>query len=288
MLVVENNTHSYNWGMYGEVRPLKYSGDLVIVFDPSKTNMAVVIGTPSGNILSLVEFSGNNRSRGPVMDTTQYCLEVREFLYRYIGHCNIYLAATEATIEKKGSSYYQSNLVLTEIRANILNFFTEKFGIKCLEVNNWSWKHKILPDGYRSQKEKGSVRFFHDYYPEAGIHNFYKADMTDAMCIFMYCIETMCKNYTLMCNSPEPCSYLYNYSIVPTSGVPDSERMSVIFNERFSLVENLNYYSNRIAAEFEMEVPVVRLSIDDVYGHAKQFTRVMREGENVKVVARRC
>ena len=105
MLVVENNTTFFNWGIGGTVKPLEYGGEVVVVFDPSKTNMAMVIGTPRGDIITTFEFSGNNRKRGPAMDTTQYCMEVREFLSKLFQNVNLYTVAIEQAILKKGNNY---------------------------------------------------------------------------------------------------------------------------------------------------------------------------------------
>ena len=288
MLVVERNKYQYSWSLHDAVKPLNYRGETVIVFDPSKTNMAVIIGTPTGEVLNQFEFSGNNRRRGPTMDTTQYCLEVRTFLERYLGTCSIYLAATEATIEKKGASYYKSNLVLTEIRASILGFFKEKYNIDCIEVNNWTWKHAILPEGYRSQKEKGSKRFLAEHFPGLGVHTYFEADMSDAVCIYWYCVQTLCKSYSLLCNRIEHCTFEYEYTIVPTDTLAGYTDMSVTYNDRFSVADNLAYYVNRIRIPFGMDVPVTVITQDEVYGHARLFCLHNISDREVRVVARRC
>ena len=288
MLVVEFNNRQYEWHIGKPVKPLDYAGDIVVVFDPSKTNMAMIVGAPSGGIISNLEFSGNGRRKGPVMDTTLYCQEIRSFLKQYLAGCCIYLAATEATIEKKGTAYYRSNLVLTEIRANILNFFREEFHIECQEINNWSWKHYVLPDGYRSRSEKGSKRFLKDCYPQYGYHLYFEADMCDVCCMYLYVLGTMCASYTLLCNRSEPCTVSYGYAICPLSSEDSKLGRETVYNDRFSFLDNVSFYANRIMTYFHMEVPASAIPISDIYDHASGFELCNITDEKVRVVVSRC
>ena len=59
---------------------LSYAGDIVIAIDPSKTNCAMIIGDPGGQVISIVEMSGNNWKQGPVQDTTEYCADIKAFV----------------------------------------------------------------------------------------------------------------------------------------------------------------------------------------------------------------
>lgn len=288
MLVVERNVSQYYWKLGDPAKPLAYKGELIIVFDPSKSNMAVLIGTPSGQVIDNLEFSGNNRKRGPAMDTSLYCQEVRAYLKQYLEGCQIYMAATEATIEKKGVSYYQSNLVLTEIRANILNFFREYFHMECLEINNWTWKHCILPDGYRGQKEKGSKRFLGDAFPELGYHLYFEADTCDVVCMYLYIIRKMCQSYTLLCNRSESCDIPYKYVYCPTDTSKQGLGTETVFNNKFSLMDNISYYVNRIMTRFYMDVPVSCVPIEDAYVHAGKFQFSNINDNSVRVVVARC
>lgn len=180
MLVVERNKTFVTWSAGDVVHPLDYTGDVVITFDPSKTNMAMVIGTPEKDVLNVLEFSGNNRGRGPAMDTTLYCEQVKQFLGQYLVRANLYKVGIEKTILPRGQkSHYHSVTVLNEIRSSLLSFFLERFQMKVIEINNWSWKSAILPEGYRSQSEKGSKRFFKTYMPDSEYSKYYEADVTD-------------------------------------------------------------------------------------------------------------
>ena len=96
------------------------------------------------------------------MDTTVYCEEVRQFLKQYLVNANIYFVGVEQAITKKGMEHHHSNMVLTEIRGNILNFFLDQYNVRVTEINNWSWKAGVLPKGYRGKFEKGSKKWFQD------------------------------------------------------------------------------------------------------------------------------
>ena len=158
MLVVEDNQVAYNWTVGDKVTPLDYHGDVVIVFDPSKTNTAILISTPTklildsfrykkpDTVLKALEFSGNNRKSGPVEDTTTFCYEMRQYLAALLSNVKLYVVAIEQAITKKGAKEnHYTNMVLTEIRANLLGFFLEKYNVHVTEINNWAWKFAVLP-----------------------------------------------------------------------------------------------------------------------------------------------
>lgn len=287
MLVVEQNTYFTNWGMGDTVKPLEYTGDVLVVFDPSKTNMAMVVGTPEGTILNTLEFSGNNRKRGPVMDTTLYCAEVRHFLTTYLSKVNLYMVAVEQAITKKGVGYHHSNMVLTEIRSNILNFFLETFGIRVIEVNNWSWKHAVLPKGYRSQSEKGSKLWFRDTMNDSPYAHYFEADMTDCICIYWYLITKRCSNYSVYCDRYESCDTDYMYFYAPLNSSVHKDAREVTYNPRFTIKENLDFYMNRIFSPIAMKVEIKDENLGEVYNHAFGFELENISDVYVKVVAQR-
>lgn len=287
MLVVERNTTFVQWGIGDDVHPLEYAGDVVIAFDPSKSNMAMIVGTPDGTILNVLEFSGNNRKRGPVMDNTVYCNEVRAFLKAYLCHCNLYCVGIEQAIMKKGQNYYHSQMTLTEIRGNMLNLFLEEFNIHVIEVNNWSWKSAILPEGYRGMYQKGSKKYFHDTMPGSPYNDYFEADVTDCICIYWYLCKNRCASYALYCNRIEKSLSGFEYTLVANdSGICD-ELQEVTFNPKFSLEDNLVYYSNRILNTFYMVVSSDIIPIEDVYNRCLAFTFKNVDDSQVKVVARR-
>lgn len=287
MLVVDHNTIFVNWNLGDVVHPMDYSGDVVVVFDPSKTNMAMVVGTPDNVILNAIEFSGNNRGRGPVMDTTRYCEEVRNFLSIYLSKVKLYLVGVEQAITKRGLQYHHSSMVLNEIRGILLNFFPEKFNIRVVEVNNWSWKFGVLPDGYRSKYEKGSKKWFKQCMPNSPYSNYFEADMTDCICIYWYLIKKNCANYSCYCNQYEQGTSDYIDYYVPLENSITNDMREVTFNPRFTVEDNINFYVNRIIGFFFMVVDVDKLNVPDMYGKSAGFQEKDLNCLKVKVVAKR-
>ena len=289
MLVVVSNIKSFYWTRGDPVDALDYHGEVIVVFDPSKTNMAVVVGTPNGDIIGTIEFSGNNRKRGPVMDTTLYCTEVKSYLSRYLSNCKVYMAAEEqAIMPAKGdkAANYKTSMVLTEIRAAILSFFLETYNIKCLEINNWSWKFAVLPEGYRGKFEKGSKRYFCTYFPESPYSHYFEADMTDCICIYRYVVKQYCSAYMIYCSVPEDKLSDYQFGLVKQSLLLPNERQ-VTLNPNYSLEKNMNYYANRLFGVFTLLVDPEYLEISDIYGHVTFFDFDAIGDEKVKVVVSR-
>lgn len=288
MLVVYHNEMSADWHLGHDVNPIDYPGDVVVSFDPSKTNMAMVVGTPDGYILDTIEFSGNNRRRGPAMDTTVYCQEVRSFLSTYLSKVNLYCVGIEQAVTYDGRAMnHTTNMVLTEIRSNILNFFLEHFGVRVIEVNNWSWKFAILPEGFRGKYEKGSKKWFTQTMPDSPYSKYFEADMTDCICIFWYLVKHNCSGYSLFCTKCEPCSYKISYTFYPVrQGLLDNLR-EVKYNSAFSITENLGFYVNRIKGAFTMLVDVDYVNVDEIYGHANLFEITDTSCKTVRVVASR-
>lgn len=268
MLVVENNTKSYYYNTAMIVRPLEYFGECMVVIDPSKTNMAVLIGDYAGNVLSVIEFSGNNRRKGPAQDTTEYCLEVRKFILEYLSNCNVTLVGVEQAVGYEGMNHYRSSLVLTEIRANILGFFRENMGVQVIEINNWSWKAGVLPAGYRSQSEKGSKRFICDTYPNTIWTQFFEADVTDVLCMYWYMLQTG-NTHNIVCQSVEQPRVNFSYYFEPARIVTNIRE--VVYNDVYSVMDNCHYYVNRIFDPFCMPTPASSVPIDIIYGHCTKF-----------------
>lgn len=288
MLIVEQNKTFVDWTIGCEVVPIDYTGELVVTFDPSKSNMAMVLGTPTGSILNVLEFSGNNRKRGPAMDTTVYCEEVRQFLRQYLTNANLYKVAVEQAITKKGMEHHHSNMVLTEIRSNLLNFFLENFGVRVMEVNNWSWKFAILPEGCRSMYEKGSKKYFRKYEPWSPFNDYFEADVTDCVCIYRYVVQNCCNDYRLYCNRAEPCLVDYSYAIYPSDSEVCKDIQSVIKNPTFTVKENLDFYVNRILKTFCMEVDIAELELEDMYGKSAMFEIGNLNDVTCRLVVARC
>ena len=289
MLVQVNNGPITYFSRGDYVEPLRVSGDVVICIDPSKTNMACLIGSPFGEVYSIVEFSGNNRRKGPTMDTTDYCSDFVDYLRQYLKNVNVYDAAVEKAITKRGMEHHHSNMVLTEIRGKILGFFSEEFGIrdKRVEVNNYSWKSAILPQGYRGHGEKGSKRYIEDRFPGSPFCYYFEADATDVLCIYWYKIKSYKDTYQIVCNKKEELLHPINIGIYPQymDNVPNMRKFK--YNNHFSLSDNVAFYSNRSATTGIAEVKVQDLSYEEIYKYACGFSVVDLSLEDVRVVVAR-
>lgn len=279
LVVIDNKYHSY-WTIGQPTGHLDYHGEVVITFDPSKTNMAILIGTgepislddfrdgkvPRG-LLKSFEFSGNDRGKmHPPMDTTLFCEEVRHFLSSYLEGARFRIVAIEQALTKKGASAsHITNMVLTEIRANLLNFFLEKFNVRVIEINNWAWKHAILPEGYRGQQQKGSKLYFLRNLPDSPFASYFEADMTDCICIYLYVVMKFCSQRAIFCSTAEPKLNDYVYAYAPMSLDTSQSYIEFTYNPMFSLVENLNYYANRTKSPFVMVLDWEVPTLEDIY-----------------------
>jgi hypothetical protein len=257
------------------VPTMPYTGQVVVAIDPSKTNCAMVVGDPGGDIISIVEMSGNNWSSGPVDDTTEYCSDMKDFISRYLDRVEIYSIGLEQAITKRGMEHHHSNMVLTEIRGTLLNLFLEKWGFhkEKVEVNNWSWKRAILPEGYRSQNEKGSKRYFSQYLHDPTYDNYYEADVTDSLCIYKYLIRECKDMYEIACRKSEEPIKDFKYLIMPewADGIPARKFR---YNPSFTARENAIYFANRSFVQGIAEVDCDRLDISEIYGHSSGFSDI--------------
>lgn len=281
-----NGVNRY-WENGNPVPRLKYKGPIVVAIDPSKTNTAVVIGDPGGEVISIIEMSGNNWSVGPAMDTTVFCSELKEFLGATIDGYQVMAFGLEKAITKKGMEHHHSNMVLTEIRASILNLAWEKLRLKekDVEVNNWSWKHYVLPEGYRGQFQKGSKTYYSKYLGDHRFDDYFGADVTDAMCIYEYLIRGMSGRYVIACTEVESPVCEYTYSILP--GYVDSAvGRTFEVNPSFSLEQNATYYANRSNELGAGRINLKFLRLEDIYEKAAGFISIPAP-DDVRLVVRR-
>lgn len=267
MLYWDNGEGPYRYEAgTGLTNVLDYPGDIVLAIDPGKTNMSLIIGTPWQEVLAILEFSGNNRKKGPTQDTTVYCNEFRDFMKQYIGKATIFRGGVEKAITKKGMEYHTSSMVLTEIRGNVLNVFWDHFNVKMMEVNNWSWKSHILPEGYRSQSIKGSKPYLTSL-PGGDIWNkFYECDVTDCMCIYLHITNEIKSHYHLACKSIEKPLHKMSYFLIPNLG--DKLALPFTYNYSFSMSDNAAYVTNRSSYKCVSRVRVKDLHLEDIYGHS--------------------
>lgn len=256
------------------IKPFGFCGDIVLATDPGKTNMAMTVGTPFGTQLAILQF----RAPGSAYNTSDYCHDFKDFLSRYFANCNIQYFGIEQAITKRGMGHHHSSMVLTEIRANLIDLAYHLTGDKPLEINNWSWKYAILPDGMRSQSEKGSARFLKDAYRLYG-----NADVTDAICMYRYIIQKHCGPYVIFPNRVERPLASYQVFIVPLGSKLVGKARRFQYEQALSLADNCAYYTNRTWERGATQVPVEALSLEDIYAHAVGFSP-SNIGKDVEVV----
>lgn len=256
------------------VTPLDYGGEVIVAIDPGKTNMAMAVGDPWGVVLSYVEISGKG------CDTTQYCTDFMDFISKFLSLTHPICMGEEQAVSYKGMQYHVSQMVLTEIRANLLQLIKTKFSLQPIEINNWAWKHAILPEGYRSTSEKGSLRYLEKCGLTGVTH-----DVTDVICMYLYLQKQMPAKAKPFCDRSESCSIKHSIFIYSSDAInlPDGF-WTFKFNSEFSLEDNVNYYVNRSRGNGYLIVPASALTLEDIYTHccyAKSPT------EEVKVVISR-
>lgn len=245
-----------------KIKPFNFCGDIVLATDPGKTNMAMAVGTPFGTQLCILQF----RAPGSAYDTSDYCHDFKDFLTRYFEGCTFSYFGIEQAISKKGMNHHHSSMVLTEIRANLIDLAYSLTGRKPLEINNWAWKYAILPDGMRSQSEKGSARFLSDIYKRYG-----NADVTDAICMYRYIIEKHCGPYVIFPNRAEKPLAPYKAFLVPLGSKIASKARRFQYEKSLSLEENCAFFANRTWEKGVASVDVMSLSLEDIYNHAIGF-----------------
>lgn len=286
MIVYKNNGIGETFIRGDPLTPIDTTGDVIVAVDPSKTNMAVVIGSPFGEIYSILEFTGNNRRRGPVMDTTKYCSDFADYLKRYLAPARVVDVGVEKAITKKGMEHHHSNMTLTEIRGKLLGLFEEEYGFPAyqVEVNNYSWKSAVLPEGYRGHNEKGSKRFMRDRFPNSPLCNYFEADVTDVVCIYWYKIAKYKGKYNIVCNKSEKPIYIPKFALYPSWMDRAENMLSFKYNPHFTLEENAIFYANRTSQTGIAVAPLDAFTYEEIYKYSSSFTEA---GNDIRVIVTR-
>lgn len=265
------------WEQGDYVTPLETEGEIVVVVDPSKSNTAVLVGSVYGDVYDIIEMSGNDKQFYKTTgDTTVFCLEMYEYLKaRLRGSRVISMHAEEALTKKgkKGEKFkienHITNKVLTEVRASFTRLALVLTKVKLDEINNWSWKKAVLPEGYRGQHEKGSVR----YWPQVDPFWYgYSDDVTDVYSIYQYLVRGKFKTMKLECNKAEPEKIKYSMAIVDKTSVNPERFNEFKFNPKFTLIQNAIYYANRKNKAGYAVLTKDSISIENIYQYGVRLT----------------
>lgn len=263
MQVLINTNAPFEFRAGQEIPHFGFKGDLVSAIDPGKTNMALVVGTTFGVILCIIQF----RAPGTRYDTSDYCHDFKDFISRYFAGCKFKVFGIEQAISKRGMNHHHSSMVLTEIRANLIDLAFDLTGRKAVEINNWAWKYAVLPDGMRSQSEKGSTRFLSDIYDTYGT-----SDVTDGVCMFRYLTQEHCSlTTTLFPDIVEKPLTGYSVSIMPLGTGARARARKFNYEPQLSLHDNCAYFTNRTWEQGYALVRVKDLPLEVIYAYAKGF-----------------
>ena len=267
-----------------EYTPSYEGQNIVIAIDSSKSNSAIIVGTPKGRVLDDYEISGS----GSDVDVYELCKFTRAQLKNLFDGAKILFVGIEDIITKKsdgntgGINIHQSRAKITAIFNNYIFLFQEYFDIMPNFISNWSWKSEILPASFRSRDhKKGSKDWLKSIGSEYG-HR--KDDVTDALCIYTYIVRKykfkVIDNITTTC----PTNKNYMYTILPESFDKSGVKWFNICNND-SLEHNITTVvekcsSNEVAL---FKFPINKLSIDTIYSDKLQnignytFTRKDKE-----------
>lgn len=249
-----------------------YQGQhIVIAIDSSKTNSAMIVGTPKGRVLDDYEISGS----GTDIDVYDLCKYARKQLKSLFDGAKILFVGIEDIITKKSNGYnagleiHQSRAKITAVFNNYVFLFQEYFDIMPEFINNWAWKSTVLPEAYRTkQHKKGSKDWLKSIGHEYGKR---KDDVTDAFCIFMYITKTrkfrVVDNITSVC--PTHKEFIYQiYS--ENFDMPGSRWFNICNND--TLEHNISTVVEKCSkGEVAMfKFPINKLSIDLIYSDKLQ------------------
>lgn len=258
-----------------KVPPFKFRGDIILATDPGKTNMAITLGNTQGTVLNILQF----RAPGFANDNSTYCHDVKVFLTEYLKDCHVVVFGIEEAISKKGMNHHHSSMVLTEIRANLIDLAFQMTGEKALEINNWSWKYAILPDGMRSPQVKGSATFLRSVYDKYG-----NADVTDSICIFKYIIA---KVYALapaiIVTGKEVPLAPMTIQIVPVGTYLSKHPRIVHYEPSLTIEENAAFFINRTFELGTATVHINDITVEQIHKYAKRWLPTNCNTERVEV-----
>lgn len=249
MKVRINNDKEFFMDKDTPINPIQIKEPVLIVADPSKQNMAVLVGNLYGKIYEIYELSGKDPS-GYAQDTIDYCIEMRSFLTQRFAECQIVEMSQEEAIDKKGRTkeqgllYFKTSMILRDVRAFYIVAAVDLTGSKPHMFNNQVWKTSVLPPGYNKHGIKGSKVYLNELTNNEYIN--YSDDITDVICQYYYRVKALSTNAKICCTEKEDNHIPYKYFITDIKNVKKDIMKEFVYNSGFSLIDNMNYFTNRI------------------------------------------
>lgn len=250
----------------------RYSGrEVTIGIDSSKTNSALAVGDETGEVIDVIEFNGANDG------TTEeavlaLCVKHREALKTLFSGARVKLVGIEDIITKNngqkesGITIHTSRFKITAVFMSFIFFFQESFGITPKLINNWEWKHAVLPEQFRTRDiKKGSLAYFRSIGSKYGG---YSDDVTDSICILKHLCNKCGVTKAYKIKDIETAKHRYQMILTPENfEVTSSETKLFEYNRDFTLKQNADAMSNIVGRGGVAEA-VVRtegLELSDIY-----------------------
>ena len=259
----------------------EYTGKhIVIAIDSSKSNTAMIVGSPTGQILDDYEISG----AGADTDVYDLCQVTRDNIRLLFDGAKIVYVGIEDIITKKEKGYngieiHQSRYKITAVFDNFIFTFMEFFKVRPHLINNNNWKSAILPEEYRRHThKKGSRDFMRD---TGSNYGYRKDDVTDAICIYRYIIQSNRFEEIRSIVDLFPCNKEYDYIIVPDSATAPGAIKYEVANSG-TLDQNMSTVAYHLKpGQLGMfKWPIDQLTIDQIYSEHLRIVGKSRFGMN--------
>ena len=249
--------------------------DIAIGIDSSKSNTAMIVGDPYGNILSDFEISG----AGEDVDVYDLCKVTRDNLKSLFEGANIMAIGIEDIITKKekgkenrgyaGIDIHTSRAKITAVFNNFIFFFEDYYHMRPDRINNWAWKSAILPEAYRTRDHDKGAR---DWYRDRGLpYGSRKDDVADAACIYQYIVQQKKFKPIVRVYNIEPKTVNYDFYIVPQNFISPG-CIEFKCDNNCGYIDNMNTIANKLKPDEVgiMQWPLDRLEIEDIYNATLQ------------------
>lgn len=249
--------------------PYYNNKQILVGIDSSKSNTALIVGNPYGDIYDDYEISG----AGGDVNVYQLCWDTRKALKSLFDGSIILAVGLEDIITKnekgyKGIEIHQSRAKITAVFDNLIFFFQDYHNIMPILINNQEWKAATLPEEYRKRThEKGSKDYFDKI---GGRWAGRKDDVTDAVCIYKF-LTTICGVHAIReISEVIATDREYTCGLFPMDTTIPINAMEFGFNEKYSLKQNFDTAVGFLDAKSNygyMKIPVNKLSYKDIYSN---------------------
>lgn len=235
----------------------EYQGrKIVIGIDSSKSNSAIVIGDPNGEVYNDYEIDGSGSENNVYIVASETRRVMRDLLFK----ADIVAVGIEDIITKKegknfnpGLDMHKSRAAITHIFDSFIILFMDYFNVMPALVPNQTWKATILPEEYNTRAhKKGSKDYYDECFPGSRWAN-RKDDVTDAYCIYQFILikKKLHMDYTIERASLFKGEFswgLFDESIVPTLG---NRAKKFNFNETLTLEQTANSLASSMSIKDE-------------------------------------